>query len=100
MATDRLPLGYLMPAAGGNVALYAFSGWLPIHHRGGIGRPTWLVFAAPGSDVTAAFEGAMLMRSRPPGPWERIPEDLGGDFGARLRELVQRKWIEARAGLN
>ena len=95
MATDRLPFGYLMPAGGGSVALYAFSVWLPIHHPKGIGRPAWLVFAAPASDITAAFEGAMFMRSRPPGPWERIPEDLGGDFGARLRELVQRKWLEA-----
>jgi len=95
MSTARLPLGYLMPAAGGSVALYAFSAWLPIHHRHGIGMPAWLVFAAPASDVTAAFEGAMFMRGRPPGPWERIPEDLGGEFGARLRELVRRKWLEA-----
>jgi len=95
VTSSTLPLGYLMPAGGGSVALYAFSGWVPIHHRHGIGRSVWLVFAAPGSDVTAAFEGAMFMKGRPPGPWERIPEDLGGDFGARLRELVQRKWLEA-----
>ena len=100
MTSSTLPLGYLMPAGGGRVALYAFSVWLPIHHRHGIGRPAWLVFAAPASDITAAFEGAVFMRGRPPGPWERIPADLGGELGTRLRDLVQRKWIGARVAMN
>jgi hypothetical protein len=100
MSTARLPLGYLMPAAGGSVALYAFSVWLPIHHRGGIGRPVWLVFDAPAGDVTAALEGAAFVMQRPAGRWVQIPADLGGELGAKLREVVDRKWIEARLAMN
>lgn len=100
MATTTLPVGYLKPASVGSAALYAFSGWLPIHHRKGIGRPCWLLFEAPAGDVTAPLRGAAFVMQRPAGRWERIPADLGGELGAKLRDLVQRKWLEARVGMN
>ena len=71
-----------------------------MHHRHGIGRPVWLVFTAPAGDVTAALEGAVFAMQRPAGPWVRIPADLGGELGTRLRDLVQRKWIGARVAMN
>ncbi len=99
MATTTLPL-YFKPACAGSVAAYAVSGWLPMHHRGGMARRAWLLFSASAGDIGTALEGASFAMQRPAGRWERIPVQLGEAFMAKLRDLVRQKWIEARTGLN
>ena len=99
MAATTLP-GYFKRVSTGSAAMYAFSGWLPIHHRKGIGRCVWLLFAAPATDITTALEGASFVMQRPAGQWERIPAELGENFCAKLQALVRRKWTEASTSLN
>jgi hypothetical protein len=99
MAAATLP-GYFKRACAGTAAAYAFSGWLPMHHRGGMARQVWLLFSAPATDITTALEGASFVMQRPAGQWERIPVELGAGFAAKLQDLVQRKWLEARVALN